>query len=106
MGKSLGIKLTLDQISGNVGYSPTYFTTLFRRETGYSPLSYFSHLKILKACEFLDFTNLKIKQISFNLGYTDPYYFTKDFTKKMGLSPQKYRHRVDSRPNGAHKKLG
>jgi AraC-like DNA-binding protein len=105
MGKSLGQKLTLKLISEKVGYSPTYFTTLFNRETGYSPLSYFSHLKILKACEFLDFTNLKIKQISFSLGYTDPYYFTRDFTKKMGLSPHKYRHRVISRSHSLHKKL-
>lgn len=94
MGKSLGKKLTLKQISEKAGYSPTYFTTLFSRETGYAPLSYFSHLKILKACEFLDYTNLKIKQISFGLGYSDPYYFSKDFTKKMGMSPHRYRHRV------------
>ncbi len=80
MNKNLNLKLTLQQISSEAGYSPTYFTTLFKRETGYSPLSYFSHLKILKATEFLDYTKHKIKEISFSLGYADPYYFTKDFT--------------------------
>ncbi len=94
MNKNLSLKLTLQQISAKAGYSPTYFTTLFKRETGYSPLSYFSHLKILKATEFLDHTKHKIKEISFSLGYTDPYYFTKDFTKRMGLSPRQYRNRV------------
>jgi AraC family transcriptional regulator, arabinose operon regulatory protein len=97
MNKNLDKKLTLMQISKKVGYSPTYFTTLFSRETGYAPLSYFSHLKILRACESLDFTNLKIKEISFGLGYSDPYYFSKDFTKKMGLSPRQYRYRAVSR---------
>ncbi|GAB1454279.1 AraC family transcriptional regulator [Draconibacterium sp.] len=94
MNKNLHLKLTLNQISNEAGYSATYFTTLFKKETGYSPLSYFSHLKILKATEFLDYTKHKVKEISFFLGYSDPYYFTKDFTKRMGLSPRQYRNRV------------
>lgn len=94
LNKNLHKKLTLDDIASEVGYSPSYFTTLFRNETNYSPLSYFSHLKILKACEFLDHTRTKIKEISFSLGYSDPYYFTKDFKKKMGMSPRYYRNRI------------
>ena len=94
MNKNLNLKLSLTRISKEAGYSPTYFTTLFKKETNYSPLSYFSHLKIVKACEFLDYTRIKVKEISFTLGYTDPYYFTKDFKKKMGMSPRQYRKRV------------
>jgi YesN/AraC family two-component response regulator len=94
MNKNLNQKLTLQKISTEAGYSPTYFTTLFKKETNYSPVSYFSHLKIVRACEFLDYTRIKIKEISFTLGYTDPYYFTKDFKKRMGLSPRQYRKRV------------
>lgn len=94
MNKNLSEKLTLSKIAGEAGYSSTYFTTLFRNETGYSPLNYFSHLKILKATELLDYTRIKIKAISFQLGYADPYYFTKDFKKRMGMSPRQYRNRV------------
>lgn len=94
MHKNIDKKLTLQQISNEVGYSPTYFTTLFKKETSYSPLSYFSHLKILKATEYLDYTRQKVKEISFSLGYSDPYYFTKDFKKKMGMSPRQYRNRT------------
>ncbi len=92
--KNLHKKLTLQQIAAEAGFSPTYFTTLFRKQTNYSPLNYFSHLKILKACEFLDYTRMKVKEISFQLGYTDPYYFTRDFKSKMGMSPRHYRQRV------------
>jgi AraC family transcriptional regulator, arabinose operon regulatory protein len=92
--KNLDKKLSLQQISREAGYSPTYFTTLFRKETNYAPLSYFSHLKVLKACEFLDYTRMKVKEISFQLGYSDPYYFTRDFKKKMGMSPRQYRNRI------------
>jgi AraC family transcriptional regulator, arabinose operon regulatory protein len=92
--KNLHKKLRLQQIASEAGYSPTYFTTLFRKETNYAPLSYFSHLKILKACESLDYTLMKVKEISFQLGYSDPYYFTRDFKKKMGMSPRQYRNRI------------
>lgn len=94
LGKNLDKKLSLNQLAEEVGYSPSYFTTLFKKETNYSPITYFSHLKIVKACELLDYTNMKVKEISFHLGYSDPYYFTKDFKKKMGLSPRNYRNRV------------
>ncbi len=94
MEQNLDKKLNLNEIAEESGYSPSYLTTIFRKGTGYSPLSYFSHLKISKACEYLDFTKLKIKEISFRMGYSDPYYFSKDFQKKMGLSPRNYRNRV------------
>jgi len=94
LNKSINKRLTLNQLANEIGYSPSYLSTLFRKETNYSPISYFAHLKIVKACELLDFTKMKIKEISYQLGYTDPYYFTKDFTKKMGLSPRNYRNRV------------
>lgn len=94
MEQNLDKKLSLNEIAEEAGYSPSYLTTLFRKKTGYSPLSYFSHLKITKACEYLDFSKHKIKEISFLMGYTDPYYFSKDFQKKIGLSPRNYRKRV------------
>lgn len=99
MEQNMNKKLTLDEIADEAGYSPSYLTTIFRKKTGYSPLSYFSHLKITKACEYLDFSKLKIKEISFMMGYSDPYYFSKDFQKKIGLSPRKYRTRISSKKN-------
>jgi len=93
MEQNMNKKLTLDEIADEAGYSPSYLTTIFRKKTGYSPLSYFSHLRITKACEYLDFSKMKIKEISFLMGYTDPYYFSKDFQKKMRLSPRHYRNR-------------
>lgn len=98
MEQNLGRKLSLKEIAQESGYSPTYLTTLFQRNTGYSPLSYFSHLKITKACEYLDYSRLKIKEIGFQLGYADAYYFSKDFLKRMGMSPKNYRNRLLSRP--------
>lgn len=94
MEQNIDKKLCLKEIADEVGYSITYLSTIFKKETNYSPLSYFSHLKITKSCEYLDQTRLKIKQVAFLLGYSDPYYFSKDFQKKMGVSPRNYRKRI------------
>ena len=51
-------------------------------------------LKIKKACELLDTTGMKINQISLKLGYEDPYYFSRQFSKVMGMSPKGYRARI------------
>lgn len=40
-----------------------------------SPINYFNQLKIQKACQLLDFTDKKAKEIAFELAFNDPYYF-------------------------------
>jgi AraC family transcriptional regulator of arabinose operon len=91
---NLDKKLSLNDLSNEVGYSNTYLSSIFKKVTGYSPLSYFSHFKIMKSCEYLDQTKFKIKDIAFMLGYKDQYYFSKDFQKIMGISPRNYRKRI------------
>lgn len=92
--QNLDKKLSLKEVSQEVGYSITYLSYIFKKATKYSPLSYFSHLKIMRSCEYLDQTRHKIKDIAFMLGYKDQYYFSKDFQKKMGISPRDYRKRI------------
>lgn len=84
-------RLTLKEISDYVELSPSHFSTIFQSKTGYSPLSYFIHLKIQEACHHLDFTGMKINQISMLVGFEDPFYFSRLFTKTMGVSPSEYR---------------
>jgi YesN/AraC family two-component response regulator len=83
--------LTLDEIAAEVNLSPSHFSYLFKKKTGFPPIEYFNHLKIQKACQYLLFTNLRMKQISQKLGIDDPYYFSRLFTKVMGMAPNIYR---------------
>lgn len=83
--------LTLQQMSANLNLSQSHFSYLFKNDTGYSPIEYFNHLKVQQACQYLIFTSLRIKEIAVQLGISDPYYFTRMFTKVMGLSPNQYR---------------
>ncbi len=86
-------KLTLEDIAQEVLYSTSHFSTLFQKKTGFTPLDYFNHLKIQTACQYLDFSELKIKEIADKLGFYDQYYFSKVFVKYMGCSPTIYRQK-------------
>lgn len=86
-------RISLDDVCHFVGLSASRLSALFKAKIGYSPLNYFMLLKIKQACTFLDETDMKINQISLNLGFDDPYYFSRLFTKTMGLSPRAYRFR-------------
>lgn len=85
--------LNLQQIAGHFKYSPSHFSMLFQKETGVSPINYFIRLKIQKACQYIELTNLKLHEISTRLAFEEPAYFSRIFTKVMGISPSAYRKR-------------
>lgn len=85
--------LTLLQIAENVNISISHFSSLFKKHTGISPINYHNIIKIQKACDYLKFTNLLVKEISFKIGILDVQYFSRLFTKNMGVTPNKYRER-------------
>ena len=75
-------------------YSVSHFSKLFRLTTGMSPIEYFIHLKMQKACQLLYTEDSRVKQIAALLGYDDPYYFSRLFKKYMNPSPETYRKSV------------
>lgn len=93
MKENLNRGLTLDEIAGYMNYSSSHFSMLFRQQTGTSPMNYFARLKVQKACEYLDMTDMKINQICQVLGIEDQFYFSRLFAKFMGVSPKNFRNR-------------
>jgi AraC-like DNA-binding protein len=91
MNENIYNKLTLKDISSYFGCSESHLYRLFLKEINYSPMNYFLLLKITRACQLLEYTDMKINQISFKLGFEDPYYFSRMFSKVKGMSPKNYR---------------
>ena len=84
-------KVKLEEIAKAVRLSPSHFSSVFKKRTQRAPMEYFIFLKIQKSCHLLDTSNLRIKEISSSLGFDDPYYFSRLFSKVMLLSPVAYR---------------
>ena len=95
MQKSINVTLTLEDIAGSVNLSASHYSALFKKKTGFAPIEYFNHLKIQKACQYLQFTDLRVKEIAAELGVEDPYYFSRMFSKLMSVSPNDYRAKWD-----------
>lgn len=88
-------KISLKDIADSVGYSASHLNALFVQGTSFSPIEYYNQLKIQRVCYYLQFSDLKIKQIAFILGFYDPFHLSKAFLKEMGLSPREYRRRYN-----------
>lgn len=91
MKNNLNKFLSLDDIANAIGLSRSHTSLIFKDETGYSPIDFFTHLKIQTSCTILKYSNTPIKEISLNLGYEDQYYFSRVFKKIIGISPLQYR---------------
>lgn len=91
MQENINDMLTLGDISSHSNYSVSRFSNLFKQKTGYAPMEYFMLMKIQQACQQLDFSDKSIKEIALNLGFDDPYYFSKRFKQVTGLPPKQYR---------------
>lgn len=80
-----------EDIAKEFKLSISYIQNLFKKRTGYSLIHFFNLKKIQKACEYLNYTDLSIKEISIKLGFNDPLYFSRLFKNYMGISPKTYK---------------
>lgn len=68
-----------------------HFARRFRATTGVAPMQYFIHLRMEHACRLLDMSDAPVHRIARQLGYEDPYYFSRLFRKVIGIAPSDYR---------------
>lgn len=83
--------LRLSELASHSGLSIPHYTVLFRRQTGFSPMDWFNRLRVQWACELLDTTQNSVSDIARQVGFSDPFYFTRCFRRVVGQPPRKYR---------------
>ena len=93
MARNLNQAVSLQDFAGYVGLSKDYFNECFQRATGYSAMQYFGRMKLMRACELLTGSALSVQQISAELAFCNPYYFSTRFKQMFGMSPRQYRQR-------------
>ncbi len=83
--------LTLTDVASHLYLSPAYFSRLFRSRTGMTFSAFLAERRIVRACHYLEETELPVAAISARVGYQEANSFTRLFRSSTGLSPTEYR---------------
>ena len=77
---------------GRSGYSINHFRNIFRKEVGVTPAEFVNARRLDRAEElFAQFKDrIPVKNVAAQCGFQDPYYFSRQFKKRRGISPQAY----------------
>jgi len=86
--------LKFDDIADAMGMSRSVLYNKIKQAVGMTPIDFVRHIRIMRACELLQQTSDSLKNIAFEVGFSDPKYFSKVFKKEMGIVPSEYRERT------------
>jgi Response regulator containing CheY-like receiver domain and AraC-type DNA-binding domain len=85
-------ELSLNVIADKYNVEHSYFSKVFRQETGVNLMSYIAQKRIDKAKQYMKNPYVKLTDIAFMVGYDDYAYFNRVFRKIEGISPRDYRN--------------
>lgn len=94
--QNLTEKLTLDALSEVSGLSVSRLAHLFRRQVGITPLQFVELQRLERATQLLELTPRTVQEISAEVGFDNPFYFSARFKRRTGLSPRDYRKRLQT----------
>lgn len=86
--------LSLVSISSEIGVSPNYLSGLIKKKTGKSFIDYLTQLRMEEAKKLLGESNMRIREIAEQCGYSDQHYFSYCFKKAAGVSPNALRQQL------------
>lgn len=84
-------ELTLSSLAERYHVESSYFSRIFRQETGQNLILYITNRRIEKAKEYMRESRTNLAEIAFLVGYDDYTYFSRVFRKHTGMSPREYR---------------
>ena len=84
--------LTLKMASDFVGLSESHLSNIFTKKTGQTFTDYLTSVRLEKAKELLETTNLKVYEVGVSVGYANVEHFSRVFKKFTGLSPNNYKN--------------
>ncbi|GAB58000.1 helix-turn-helix domain-containing protein [Rheinheimera nanhaiensis] len=94
MRARLSEDISLDELAAEAQLSPFHFLRMFKQSVGVSPRAYLTQLRMERACELLEQTDLSIIDIAGEVGYSSSQVLARVFKKYKQISPTDYRQAV------------
>ena len=99
--------ITMNAVARTLEISQEHLTRLFDRRFGVSPLQYYRRLRMEVAASRLINSTASVKEIAWELGYSNPFHFSRSFKQFAELSPVNYRRQYNrNTPTGYAAKVG
>lgn len=92
--QNINLPISLQQLADIAGLNPTYFSNLFSKLMGTSPIQYINKRRIENAQSLLLSGNESLDTIARQVGIDDVFYFSRLFKKTTGISPSAYRKHI------------
>jgi AraC-like DNA-binding protein len=86
--------VSLDELAAEAQLSPFHFARMFKQSVGVPPRVYLTRLRVEKACDLLEHTDLPITEIALEVGYSSNQVLARVFLKHQRMSPSDYRRAV------------
>ena len=83
-------ELTLEGVARLQNVSPQYLSKVFKEETRFTFVEFLTRLRIELAQRLMMDSDKSVKEICYEVGYSDPNYFSRLFRKQTGLMPTEY----------------
>jgi len=90
--QNYGRDITLDQISGEFGLNPSYFSRMFKKSVGSGFTEYLNFIRVCKSEKLLKSTDMSILGIALEVGFSSVSYFNRIFKKIKNCTPTVYRN--------------
>lgn len=76
--------------------SETHFRRVFQEKMNMTPVEYVNFVRIRKACELIDRTDISMEEVAGKVGFATPSTFNRNFRRIVGTSPYQWKKRPDS----------
>ena len=82
--------LGLDTVAESFGYTASYLSRIFKKETGVNVVDYINEIRILTAQKMLSEGERKVYEVAEEVGYNNYNHFSKTFKRITGVTPSQY----------------
>jgi transcriptional regulator GlxA family with amidase domain len=96
----------VEALAALAGMSSSHFSRLFKTALGTSPIDWLRRERINQAKRRLVETRDAVHEIAQQVGYSDRYFFSKDFKQIVGVSPREFRRREGPEHSGGERLSG